>query len=84
VAVLGLMAELGPDSEAQHRAVHALASGLGIDVVAVAAPAYGVAGVASIDEALERIGELGADDAILVKGSRVAGLDALAARLLER
>ena len=83
VAVLGVMAELGATSEAQHRAVHALATGLGIDVLAVAAPAYGGAGAASVDEALERIGELGADDAILVKGSRVAGLDVLAARLLE-
>jgi UDP-N-acetylmuramoyl-tripeptide--D-alanyl-D-alanine ligase len=84
VAVLGVMAELGAVSDAQHRAVYELATSLGIDVLAVAAPAYGAAGVGSIDEALERIGEVGPDDAILVKGSRVAGLDALAARLLER
>jgi hypothetical protein len=61
-----------------------LATSLGIDVLAVAAPAYGAAGVDSVDEAIDRIGELGPDDAILVKGSRVAGLDVLAARLLER
>ncbi|MEO8694236.1 MAG: UDP-N-acetylmuramoyl-tripeptide--D-alanyl-D-alanine ligase [Acidimicrobiales bacterium] len=84
VAVLGVMAELGAVSEAQHRAVYELAAALGIEVVAVDAPAYGAAAVGSIDEALERIGELGPDDAILVKGSRVAGLDILAARLLER
>jgi UDP-N-acetylmuramoyl-tripeptide--D-alanyl-D-alanine ligase len=84
VAVLGVMAELGKASDEQHRATYELAASLGIGVLAVAAPAYGAAGVGSIDEALERIGELGPDDAILVKGSRVAGLDRLAARLLER
>ncbi|MEO5840197.1 MAG: UDP-N-acetylmuramoyl-tripeptide--D-alanyl-D-alanine ligase [Acidimicrobiales bacterium] len=84
VAVLGVMAELGAVSDAQHRAVYDLATSLGIEVLAVAAPAYGATDVGSIDEALERIGEVGPDDAILVKGSRVAGLEALAARLLER
>ncbi|HUP72596.1 MAG TPA: UDP-N-acetylmuramoyl-tripeptide--D-alanyl-D-alanine ligase [Acidimicrobiales bacterium] len=84
LAVLGVMAELGAGGEAQHRAVRELATSLGIDVLAVAAPAYGGAGVGSVDEALDRIGEPGPDDAILVKGSRVAGLDVLAARLLER
>ena len=84
LAALGVMAELGPASEAQHRAMFELAASLGVEVLAVAAPAYGAAGVGSVDEALERIGELGPDDAILVKGSRVAGLDVLAARLLER
>lgn len=84
VAVLGVMAELGEAGLAQHRAIRELAEALGIDVVAVAAPAYGGVVVATIDDALERIGAIGADDAILVKGSRVARLDALAARLLER
>lgn len=84
LAVLGVMAELGAVSETRHRAVYELAQSLGIDVITVAAPAYGAAGVGSVDEALERIGEVGPDDAILVKGSRVAGLDVLAARLLER
>jgi hypothetical protein len=64
--------------------MYELAASLGIEVLAIAAPAYGSAGVGSVDEALERIGELGPDDAILVKGSRVAGLDVLAARLVER
>jgi UDP-N-acetylmuramoyl-tripeptide--D-alanyl-D-alanine ligase len=84
LAALGVMAELGAASEAQHRATYELAASLGIEVLAIAASAYGAAGVDSVDEALERIGELGPDDAILVKGSRVAGLDVLAARLLER
>jgi UDP-N-acetylmuramoyl-tripeptide--D-alanyl-D-alanine ligase len=84
VAVLGVMAELGEAGAVQHRAVRSLAEALGIDVIAVSAPAYGGVVVDSIDDALDRIGALGPGDAILVKGSRVAGLDALAARLLER
>jgi UDP-N-acetylmuramoyl-tripeptide--D-alanyl-D-alanine ligase len=35
-----------------------------------------------IDEAVVALGRLGAGDAILVKASRVAGLERLAARLL--
>jgi UDP-N-acetylmuramoyl-tripeptide--D-alanyl-D-alanine ligase len=38
--------------------------------------------VASVDEALERLQGLGPGDAVLVKGSRVAGLERLAAALL--
>ena len=84
LAVLGVMAELGNESDAHHRAIREMAADLGIEVLAVAAPAYGAADVASIDEAFERVGDLDADDAVLVKGSRVAQLDILAARLLER
>jgi UDP-N-acetylmuramoyl-tripeptide--D-alanyl-D-alanine ligase len=83
-AVLGVMAELGAASDAQHRAIREMAVGLGIEVLAVAAPAYGADDVGSVAEALDHIGDLDADDAILVKGSRVAGLEVLAARLLER
>ena len=83
VAILGVMAELGAASDAQHRSIAEMAAALGIEVLAVAAPAYGTDGVSSVAEALVRIGDLDADDAILVKGSRVAGLDVLAARLLE-
>jgi hypothetical protein len=61
-----------------------MAAGLGIEVLAVAAPAYGADDVGSVAEALDHIGDLDADDAILVKGSRVAGLEVLAARLLKR
>jgi UDP-N-acetylmuramoyl-tripeptide--D-alanyl-D-alanine ligase len=83
VAVLGLMAELGPDSAAEHRAVGELARDLGVEVVAVAAPDYGVVDVADPDEAMDRLGPLDAADAVLVKGSRVAGLETLAQRLVE-
>jgi UDP-N-acetylmuramoyl-tripeptide--D-alanyl-D-alanine ligase len=81
VAVVGVMAELGTDSAAHHRAVRALAEELGVRMIAVAAPDYGGCMVASIDEALDAIGPLDPDDVVLVKGSRVAGLERLAARL---
>jgi UDP-N-acetylmuramoyl-tripeptide--D-alanyl-D-alanine ligase len=86
VAVLGIMAELGDQGPAAHEAVAALAEALGVEVVAVAAPAYGrathVTHVPDLDAALAAVGPLGRDDAVLVKGSRVAGLEALATRLL--
>lgn len=81
-AVLGVMAELGEREEEDHAAVADRARGLGIRLIAVAAPAYGGEDVTTIDEALERLGDLDEDDAVLVKGSRVAGLEELAARLL--
>jgi UDP-N-acetylmuramoyl-tripeptide--D-alanyl-D-alanine ligase len=81
VAVLGPMAELGAGSDAEHRAIGELARSLGVDVIAVAAPGYGGKDAADLDEALALLGELSPDDAVLVKGSRVAGLERLAARL---
>jgi UDP-N-acetylmuramoyl-tripeptide--D-alanyl-D-alanine ligase len=53
-------------------------------VLSVAAPAYGVEDVPSVDAARDVLGSLGPGDAVLVKGSRVAGLERLAALLLER
>lgn len=81
-AVLGLMAELGERETAEHAAIGRRAKELGIRVIAVAAPAYGTEDVATIEEALEVIGDLDDGDAVLVKGSRVAGLERLAQRLL--
>ncbi len=83
-AVLGIMAELGDEHDAEHRAVASEAAARGIRVIAVDAEAFGPAAehVASIAEALDRLGALGADDAVLVKGSRVAGLERLASVLL--
>ena len=91
IAVLGVMAELGPDGPAAHRRIAELARDLGIEVITVDAPLYGVdqanrvREVSSIDgalDALRMVGKLRAGDAVLVKGSRVAGLEELAARLL--
>jgi UDP-N-acetylmuramoyl-tripeptide--D-alanyl-D-alanine ligase len=82
-AVLGPMAELGAEGPAAHREIAARAAALGIRVVAVDTEAYGgevVVGVAGAEAAL---GDLGPDDAVLVKASRRAGLESLAQRLLD-
>jgi UDP-N-acetylmuramoyl-tripeptide--D-alanyl-D-alanine ligase len=81
VAVLGVMAELGASSAAEHRAVGDLARELGIDVVAVGVPAYGGTLVVDLDGAAAALDGLGPGDAVLLKGSRVVGLERLASRL---
>ena len=88
VAVLGPMAELGAEGPDAHLVIADLAEDLEIRVVAVAAPDYGptvdhVAGIAEALAAVTADGPLGTDVAVLVKGSRVAGLERLAAALLE-
>lgn len=82
VAVLGTMAELGDVAVAEHAAVAELAAELGIRVIALDEPRYGGQQVRSLDDAVDAIGPLGGGDAVLVKGSRVAGLERLAERLL--
>jgi UDP-N-acetylmuramoyl-tripeptide--D-alanyl-D-alanine ligase len=81
-AVLGLMAELGDRSADEHRRVASLADELGIRLVAVDTELYGVEPVAGVDGALEALGPLDDGDAVLVKASRVVGLERLAAALL--
>lgn len=83
IAVLGVMAELGVMGPAEHERIGSLAHDLDIEVIAVDAPDYGVPVVHGADGALEAIGQraIGEGDAVLVKGSRVAGLEALAAAL---
>jgi UDP-N-acetylmuramoyl-tripeptide--D-alanyl-D-alanine ligase len=77
------MAELGERAGADHREVAALASELGVQLVAVAEPAYGVEVVPDVDAAVRRAADLGLGDgdAVLVKASRVARLERLAAAL---
>ena len=82
IAVLGVMAELGSLEAEEHAAIGALAAKLGVRVISVAAPAYGAEDAPHLDAALALLGEVGDGDAILVKGSRVAGLERLAAALL--
>jgi UDP-N-acetylmuramoyl-tripeptide--D-alanyl-D-alanine ligase len=82
VAVLGVMAELGAGSEAAHREVAARAHDLGIETRSVAAPAYGVDDARDVETVIEALGPLGDGDVVLVKGSRVAGLETLAEALL--
>ncbi len=81
VAVLGEMAELGSETADEHRAVAVLATELGVELVAVGTPAYGVTPVEGVEAAVGALGVLGPGDAVLVKGSRVAGLERLAQRL---
>ena len=82
VAVLGYMAELGVAEPDEHRAIANLAEELEIDVIAFGTDLYGVTPSATIDEALEALGHLSGDHAVLVKGSRMNGLERLAERLL--
>ena len=84
IAFLGTMAELGDQALRGHREVAALGAELGIRVVAVAEPRYGTEGVDDVEAAVAAAGGLGPDDAVLVKGSRVAGLERLAEALLGR
>lgn len=81
LAVLGVMAELGDEHDEGHRAMSQLAAELDIQVLAFDEAAYGVDVFTSHDDVLEALGELGERDAVLVKGSRVARLEALAQRL---
>lgn len=83
IAVLGVMAELGADSDAEHARIAEQAGAMGVRVISVAAPAYRAPEqVATIEEAAALLAEIGEGDAVLVKGSRVAGLERLAALLL--
>lgn len=83
VAVLGLMAELGPNSDDRHAEMGDLCHELDIELISVACPLYGTGiDVPSVDAAVEALGPIGAGDAVLVKASRSAGLERLAALLL--
>ncbi len=87
LAVLGAMAELGPDGPRLHREVAAHAERLGIRVISVAAPDYGVGHddrAADVDAVPALLGPLREGDAVLVKGSRVAALEGVVAALLSR
>jgi UDP-N-acetylmuramoyl-tripeptide--D-alanyl-D-alanine ligase len=88
VAVLGEMGELGPGSAGYHREVGEHARAAGVDlVIGVGEPArdYGPDElVADPSEAAELLAaHLAPGDAILVKGSRSAGLEAVADELRE-
>jgi UDP-N-acetylmuramoyl-tripeptide--D-alanyl-D-alanine ligase len=88
VAVLGEMGELGPGSAGYHREVGEHARAAGVDfVVGVGLPArdYGPDElVADPGEAAELLAQrLEPGDAVLVKGSRSAGLEAVAEQLVD-
>ncbi|MEN9301005.1 MAG: UDP-N-acetylmuramoyl-tripeptide--D-alanyl-D-alanine ligase [Actinomycetota bacterium] len=75
VVVLGEMAELA-DAAEHHRRIAARVAELGIDLIAVGTDAYGVP-AHSVEQAAELLSNCGEDEAILVKGSRVAALERL-------
>jgi UDP-N-acetylmuramoyl-tripeptide--D-alanyl-D-alanine ligase len=75
LALLGLMAELGDQSESEHRRIALVAEELGIEVVGYDTGLYGEAYVTDVEEAVALLGTMGEGDAALVKGSRVARLE---------
>ena len=77
-AVLGLMAEIS-DPVAEHLAVVEYAAERGIEVLAYGTHLYGVEPVA---DPVKALGSLASGDAVLVKGSRVIGLERVAAALV--
>lgn len=85
IAVLGTMAELGAEKKEMHQEVARRTVEQNVQIVlAISEADYGVPVFGSIDEVLEALAKIGAPrsgDAILVKGSRVAGLEKLADRL---
>jgi UDP-N-acetylmuramoyl-tripeptide--D-alanyl-D-alanine ligase len=78
VAVVGLMAEIS-NPEEEHLAIASYAADRGVELIAVGTEMYGVP---PADDVVIALGSLAGDDAVLVKGSRVAGLEKLAALLV--
>ncbi len=75
LALLGLMAELGATTEAEHRRMAELGESLGVEVVGYQTELYGPARVDDAGEAVALLRGLGPSDAALIKGSRVARLE---------
>lgn len=99
VAVLGQMAELGSIAAVEHERIGELAARLPVDRLITIGPDAKAIAVASVREGVEPdhvadyddvdaavadvLGAVGPGDVVLVKGSRVAGLEQLAGRLVE-
>lgn len=87
IAVLGLMGELGEESDAYHAEIGRMARQLGIEIVLGVGPGaagydpdHQVSGPAEAAELLKDLLEPGS--VVLVKGSRSAGLEAVAEQLV--
>jgi UDP-N-acetylmuramoyl-tripeptide--D-alanyl-D-alanine ligase len=75
LALLGLMAELGAATEAEHRRMAELGEELGLEVVGYQTTLYGPRQVGTVEDAVALLRTMGSGDALLVKGSRVAQLE---------
>ena len=78
VAVVGLMAEIS-DSDAEHLAIAAYAAERDIELIPYGTDLYGLT---PTHDPIAALGSLASGDAVLVKGSRVVGLERIAAALL--
>jgi UDP-N-acetylmuramoyl-tripeptide--D-alanyl-D-alanine ligase len=78
VAILGAMGEIS-DAPAEHEAIAAYAFERNIQVVATGTSLFGIT---PDDDPVAVIGSLSADDAVLVKASRAAGLERVVAALM--
>ena len=81
IAVLGVMAEIS-DAEVQHKNIAQLAQELGIEVIAFRTDLYGLPSYETYAEVYALLQKRSANTAILLKGSRVAGLEAVTQLLL--
>ena len=79
VAVLGVMAEI-EDADTSHREIAEQARSLGIELVPIGTDLYGVA---PVDDVRPALGHLGRGDVVLCKGSLVARMDRVVARILD-
>ena len=84
IAVLGYMGELGESERADHEEIAAEARAIGAELITVGTDLYGVPACSDVAAADAAIGSLSPDIAVLVKGSRSAGLEVLASTLLSR
>jgi len=75
LALLGRMAELGEETAPQHQRLAQLGAQLGLRVVGYGTDLYGGDRVDSVTEAVGLVRTLSVDDAVLLKGSRVARLE---------
>lgn len=80
VALLGVMAEVADEANA-HRRIARLAASMGIHVVAVETHLYGIPAV-SITDAVDYVRCLEGEAIVLVKGSRVAGLERIVDQII--